>query len=136
MIKINRLKKGQELISGITEYLQENEIKSGFVLALGAVSQAELMMYKLSSKEYFSRVFKGDFELVGFQATITLDEKDKEIMIHPHAIITNDRFEAFGGHLKEATVAATVEFAVIKSDQELKRYFDSKIGLNLIDISK
>lgn len=136
MIKINRLKKGQELISSITEYLKKNEIKSGFVLALGAVSKAQLMMYKLSNKQYIAKEFEGDFELVGFQATVTLNEKGEEIMIHPHAIISNERFEAFGGHLKEATVAATVEFAVIKSDQELKRYFDSKIGLNLIDIGK
>ena len=130
-MKIIKLKRGDKIVRTIESKLEGFGITSGFLWGLGAVSEAELMLYKLENKKYFSKKFKGSFEVVSLTATITRGI-DKKVMIHPHIVIADENFRCSGGHLKEGMVAATLEVSILKSKQELKRYFDKNIGLNLI----
>lgn len=128
---IIRLKKGDKLVSTIESELERLKIDSGFLWGLGAVSEAELMVYDLENKSYSSKIFKGIFEVASFSATITKG-MGKPVMIHPHIVISDHNFKCHGGHLKEGTVAATLEISIEQSSQKLERYFDKHIGLNLI----
>jgi len=130
-MKIIKLKRGDKIVRTIESELEGLGITAGFLWGLGAISEAELMLYKLENKKYFSKKFKGSFEVVSFAATIT-QGIDKKVMIHPHIVISDESFRCYGGHLKEGTVAATLEVSILKSKQKLKRYFDKNIGLNLI----
>lgn len=130
-MKIIKLKRGDKVVKTIESELEKLDITSGFLWGLGAISEAELMSYKLENKKYSSKIFKGSFEVVSFSATITKGI-DKKVMIHPHIVISDDKFNCYGGHLKECTVAATLEVSILESEQNLERYFDKNIGLNLI----
>lgn len=130
-MRIIRLKRGDEIVGKLEEFLAKEKIYSGFIAGIGAVSSAELMLYKLGSKQYFSKKIKGEFEIASFSAVITRGI-DKEVMIHPHIIICDKSFRSFGGHLKQGIVAATFEAVILKSSEKVERYFDKTIGLNLI----
>lgn len=130
-MNIIRLKKDQEIVSTLEKELSKMNISSGFLWGIGALSSAELMVYKLDSKKYFSKKISGTFEVLSLMATITKGV-DKKIMIHPHIVLAGEDFKCIGGHLKQGIVAATLEIAIAKSRREVERYFDKKIGLNLI----
>jgi hypothetical protein len=130
-MKIIRLKKGDRIVATLEKELARMKIKSGFLWGLGAVSSAELMAYDLKTKKYFSKKVDGTYEVISFMAIITKGI-DGNITIHPHITLANEKFNCLGGHLKEGTVAATLEVAILESKQKVERYFDQEIGLNLI----
>jgi len=130
-MRIFSLKKGDLVVKSITDYIKKNEIRSGVIIALGAVTKAELMLYNLNTKKYISKMLSGVLEVGNLIAVIGQDPEGNA-HIHPHAVLSNENFDTFTGHLKEATVGATLEVVIFKSDQKLQRYFDSEIGLNLI----
>lgn len=130
-MKIFALKKGDLIVEKLTEYIKANDIKSGIYIALGALSKAELMVYDLETKEYFSKELAGPLEVANFTAVIGRSPKG-EAHIHPHVTVSDKTFTCFAGHLKEGTVGATIEVCLLESDQEINRYKDEEIGLNLI----
>lgn len=130
-MKIIRLKKGDKVVESLTREVEE--IESGIMFGLGALSQASLKIYDLKEKKYNIKKFNGDLEVGSFTAIIAKNP-DGKTGIHPHIVISKDEFESYGGHLEEATVAATFEVFIIASDTKINRYFDQEIGLNLLNL--
>lgn len=130
-MNISKLKKGDELLEGILEFVNSNEIKSGIVHGLGALSSAELMVYNLETKAYLEKKLEGCLEVGSFTAVIATGV-DGKTMLHPHIVLCDENFTTYCGHVKSGTVAATFEFSVETSDNNLERYADSEIGLNLL----
>jgi len=128
---IHALKRGDKVVKTITNLLSVKGVKSGLVVGLGAFSNATLMIYDLETKEYSSKIINEQAEVGSFTAVIGKDPEGNT-HIHPHVVVSNKDFNTFAGHLKEATVAATFEIVIFESDQEVDRYKDSEIGLNLI----
>ena len=52
--------------------------------------------------------------------------------IHCHVTITDDQFNAHGGHLFRGTVPATLEIFVFPFTEPLTRRKDDTTGLNLL----
>jgi len=123
-----RLEKGEEIVSNLEQALGKADVRAGSFQAIGAVSEATLGHYSLVSKEYSEREFNQPLEIVSLQGTITGEG------VHPHACLGTKDMETFGGHLVEATVAATCEIVVAPEPGSLERYHDEEIGLDLLDI--
>jgi hypothetical protein len=130
-MKIIALKKGDRVVEKLTSLVDEAKIPSGLIIGLGALSCAELMVYKLEDKEYSSKSLSGSLEVGSFSAVIAHDPEG-ETHLHPHIVISNQDFETYAGHLKEGIVAATFEAVILENNEAVKRYRDSDIGLNLI----
>lgn len=130
-MKIIALKKGDRVIEKLTKIVEEMKIPSGLIIGLGALSSAELMVYRLETKEYLSKKLDGALEVGNFSAIVAKDPEGKT-HLHPHITISNEQFETFAGHLKEGVVAATFEAVILDNSQIVERYHDSEIGLNLI----
>ena len=128
---IIKLKKGDNLIEKLTRIIDENKIDAGYILGLGALSEAELMLYDLDKKEYLSKKIQGPIEIGNFFSIISKDPEGKT-HLHPHIVISNVDFISYSGHLKQGVVGATFEAVICPVDQKVERYFDSEIGLNLI----
>lgn len=122
--------KGEEVISGIKEYCQNNKIDGGWLSGLGAVSKAELAFYDLKSKKFIQKEINEEMEiasLIGNIATL-----DKDVATHIHVVLSDKDMKPAAGHLISATVAATCEIRLEVFDQPLKRKYNDHIGLNLI----
>ncbi|MCX6809512.1 MAG: DNA-binding protein [Candidatus Berkelbacteria bacterium] len=132
-MKIIRLKKGDEILSGITKKLEAMGTKCGVVLGLGALSFAEIMNYNLKNKRFSSKKIEGALEIGSFTAVISRGT-DSKIALHPHIVISDNKFKTFAGHLKKGIVSATFEAVIFESNESISRYFDSKIGLNLLKL--
>lgn len=121
-----RLEKGELVYETLFEFCQKNNIKAGFLWALGSVKDVVLAHYSPDSKKYSEEKFSQILEAASLKGVIS---KEK---LHLHAVLSDDKMQTIGGHLKEAKVAATLEVAIFKSKGELERYFDEDIGLELL----
>lgn len=128
-MKIIRLKKGDLLIKALEKKVKD--LKGGIIVGIGAISWAELKLYDLNKKEYKSGKIEGPLEVASFSAVVGFSPDGKKTL-HAHICVSNDSFEVMGGHLEEGEVAATFEAAIFESENEVRRYYDSNIGLNLI----
>lgn len=128
-----RLLKGEEIISSLTSLAEKERIQSGFLFGLGAVANPKLGYFDLQAKEYRSRTFEGDYEIVNLVGNIaSLDGKP---FIHAHMTISDAECKAFGGHLFSAQVYATGEITIIDFGLPIARRLDEQVGLKLLDLS-
>jgi len=128
-MKISRLKKGDELVSSLNKIVAN--MKSGLVFGLGSLNSAKLKIYNLKEKTYLEKEYSGPLEVANFIATVAKNPEGVT-EIHPHITLCDTNFNVTGGHLAEAEVGATFEYAILESDKEISRYYDDEIGLNLI----
>ena len=57
-----------------------------------------------------------------------------KIYLHIHVNLADEEHRTFGGHLNEAVVSATCEAIIEEFEGEVDRFFDEKIGINLMDV--
>lgn len=129
-----RFEKGELLISELTKFIKEKDIQSGWVSAIGGLAWAELGFYDLSSQEYSWQKFEELLELTSLLGNIAWSGDSP--VLHLHANVSDASFHAYGGHLKEAEVAGTVELKIGKLGYEsrIERTLDENTGLNLLNI--
>ena len=51
--------------------------------------------------------------------------------IHAHIVFSDDKYQAYAGHLFETIISATGEFVIHKSDCTIKRKMNKIVGLPL-----
>lgn len=125
------LKKGDSLVKKLLEYCGNNNIKSSWVSGIGALSEATLALYHLDQKTYSIKTINGPLEIASLSGNIGL--LDGKIVSHLHLVVSDQNMNAHGGHLEEATVAATCEIYLQILPKQIIRRYNQEIGLNLID---
>jgi len=123
-----RLKKGDDIIQGITEILKDNAMNSGVIFGIGAVSSAKLGYFNQVDKKYEEEQFDEMMEIVSLNGNISI--KNNEPFPHLHAAFSKRDFSAIGGHLLPGTMVYAFEFAIFALDGEhMVREFDADTGL-------
>jgi len=129
---IVRLEKGEEIVGSLQKFCEKKAIKCGYLIGLGAVSEAELALYRLKDKKYFSKKIKEPMEIVVLNGNIS--EMNNKPYLHVHGLFSNKEMQPVSGHVKEATVSATGEVTIFRFPGKIGRKFNNEIGLNLYDI--
>ena len=129
---IIRLEKGDKVIESLVGFCRKKKIICGFFNGIGASSYTKLMHYDSGAKKYSSRIIKSPLEIVSLSGNVTLMDNDQ--YLHCHACLSDKNMKVYAGHLKEAIISATCEILLITSDASVKRRYDDKIGLNLMDL--
>ena len=127
-----RLQKDEEIITTIRYAAETEEINGAFFFGLGVGKDLVLGYFDASHKTYIKKAFVGEYEFTSLVGNIS--KFNDEITIHCHATITNNNFNAFGGHLFQGIVPATCEIIVLPFKKILIRKKDKSTGLNLIDV--
>lgn len=131
-ILIARINQGEKVVESIINFCKNNGIKGAWISGIGAVASADLALYDLAKKEYTKKELMGPLEICSLLGNVgTMDDK---YLAHIHVVLSDKDMKAFGGHLEEATVAATCELKVEIFDHPIVRKHDPEIGLNLIEI--
>ncbi len=128
-----RLIKGEEVISSLSSFVEDQKILGGFVLGLGAFKEATLGYFDSAKKEYVKNFFKEDMEFGSLTGSISYVEGKP--FVHAHVVAGGPDAKAYFGHLFSATISATGEFFIIPSDTKIERKADPETGLNLLDLS-
>ena len=125
-----RILEGEDLAEAIKKRVEESGARAGIFILIGSLKSAVLGYYR--EGEYNSIKLDGPLEIASCMGNIAVDEKD-EIAVHAHLVVSNDKGEAFGGHLMNGCyVGATAELAIVEVvDVNLQRAFDEKTKLKL-----
>jgi len=72
-------------------------------------------------------------EIASCSGNIAVDEKDN-VVIHAHIVVSNEKGQAFGGHLMEGSrVGVTAELMIVEGlGLHLVRSLDEKTNLKLL----
>jgi len=122
-----RLDRGEDLIPSLLQFAEEYKITAGSIQGIGAVGPVELAYYDFSKKEYQTKNFDGEYELLSLIGNFSM--KDNKPQAHIHVVLADRDFKAFGGHLMGATVAVTAEIIVSPDVYQMDRGMDDAIGL-------
>lgn len=129
-----RLERGESVAKTVLEFVQGKDIKGAWVVGLGGLAWAELGFYNLEAQEYSWQKLDESLELTNLTGNVAWE--DGQPVLHAHVTVSDAGFHAYGGHLKEAEVAGTVElFIHVWNDEKgFARQKDGRTGLNLLSL--
>lgn len=127
-----RLERGEKVNASLTSFCQKKSIKNAVIHGLGSIEDPTLANYRVDTKKYSEKRLKGIFELTNLIGTVGLFEG--EPLVHTHVTISDEDMRAFGGHLVEAAVSATVEVVLIDLKSRFTKSHSKEIGLRLFDL--
>ena len=128
---VARFERGEEVHAALKEIALKEDIKLASISALGATDDFTIGVYKVDDKSYTELNFKGIFEILSINGTITT--KDGEYYPHLHISVADDKGSGFGGHLIESNISVTCEMVIDIIDGRVDRKMDDEIGINLLD---
>lgn len=126
----SRILEGEDLAEAIKKRAEEGGIKTGIFLSIGSLREAVLGYY--NEGQYASIQLDGPLEIASCTGNVAVEENG-EVIVHAHLVVSNEKGEAFGGHLmKGSHVGATAELVIIEGvGVKLQRVFDEKTKLKL-----
>ncbi|MFH1451037.1 MAG: PPC domain-containing DNA-binding protein [bacterium] len=124
-----RFDRGEELINGLAEFCESEQIRAGFFTAIGAAREVSLSWYDIDAKEYSDKEVIEKMEIIGMTGNIA--EMEGKNIIHCHASFSDNRMAVMAGHVKRLVIAATAEVVLHKMEGVLEREHSEEIGLNL-----
>ena len=131
-IHVLRFDKGDDLLSGIIDYIKKQNIKAGFLSGIGALEKGIFGYFDVEKKQYVNTKFK-EVELLGCTGNIAINKDTKDPVAHIHILIGEKDGKTFGGHLVEGIISVTAEIYIVETRPIIYRTKNEETGLYLLD---
>jgi hypothetical protein len=125
------LAKGDEVMSGLTDFAKQYKVTAASFTAIGAFSDATVAWFDGNKKEYKLIPVKQQVELVSMVGDIALS--GDQPVVHTHVAVASTDGTVMGGHLIEAHVFPTLELFATVYPTALHKEPDDATALKLID---
>jgi len=125
---ITGLSYGKDLISEIERVCEENKIKTGWFIAIGALKKLTYGFYDQKLNEYKKISYKRPCEITSCTGNISI--LDNKIFIHAHINFADEKGNVRGGHLFKGEIFAA-EIAIFDYERNLIREYDKETNLKL-----
>ncbi|HMI54075.1 MAG TPA: DUF296 domain-containing protein [Candidatus Saccharimonadales bacterium] len=123
--------KGDEALSGLTDFAIAHNIVDAHFTAIGAVRSATLAWLELPRKSYRRIAVGQQAEVVSLTGDIAL-YSDKPV-VHMHAVLSRQDGSTVGGHVFELNVNPTLEVFLTANNTPIKKKLDEGSGMKLFD---
>jgi predicted DNA-binding protein with PD1-like motif len=127
------LAKGDEVMSGLTDFARQNKVTSASFTAIGAFSRATVAWFDDGRKEFKLVPIEQQVELVSMIGDIAL--VNDQPSVHTHVAVASSDGTVRGGHVINASVFPTLELFMTVYPTALHKQLDDATGLKLIDPS-
>lgn len=125
------LRQGDNVLSEIEKLADTEKIPSANFTGMGFVD-TKFGFFNFETKQYEPKEFK-QVELASMSGTIAW--QDGKVSLHTHGVVTDKNFNAYGGHMLEATVGTgSVEILVTLHDKSLQRIMEQPLGANVLKL--
>lgn len=121
---------GDEVVSGLSDFVRENGIGAAHLSAIGAFSDVVLGYFDWEAKDYTRIPVREQVEVLSLLADVAVDDDGPKV--HAHVVVGRSDATALGGHLLEAHVRPTLEVILVESPAHLRKRIDRESGLALI----
>jgi hypothetical protein len=125
---IKRLCHGKDLISEIERVFEDERIKTGWFIVIGALKNVTYGFYDQSSKKYMKSSFDEECEITSCTGNVSILEN--KIFVHAHINFADKYGNVKGGHLFSGEIFAA-EILFFDYKEILIREFDKETNLKL-----
>jgi predicted DNA-binding protein with PD1-like motif len=127
-----RFQRGEELIANLTSFCAKHQIKNATLSAIGALEDPTVAHYNINTKKYSEKKLEGIFEMTGLSGNVAIFEGKP--VAHCHTSLSDESMNAYGGHLIQATVSATVEMTIVIYSANFEKKMDDSVGIKVFDL--
>lgn len=106
-----RMDRGDEIIGGILDICQKEQILSATFSGIGGCGEAQIQTYLPETNTFEMQTIRGMLELVSLTGNVITDEQG-ELYHHTHALFSfkdGEQHCVAAGHIKSITVSYTAE---------------------------
>jgi predicted DNA-binding protein with PD1-like motif len=125
---------GDEPMQGLLDFAKRERFASGHFTAIGAFEEVTLGYFDWSQKDYVRIAIREQVEVLSLVGDVALESNAPKI--HAHVVVGKRDGTAHGGHLLEARVRPTLEVILVQPPGHLRRRFDARSKLALIEIEE
>ena len=123
--------KGDDAMSGLTDFAIQNHIDDAHFTGIGAVNGATLAWLEPAAKIYHRIPVTQQAEVLSLVGDMTIF--NGKPIVHMHAVLGRPDGTTIGGHVFELDVNPTLEVIVTVNTVPLKRKPDDASGMMVID---
>ena len=124
--------KGDEVLSGLTEFAARENLAAGYFTAIGALRSARFGWFDRARKAYRDISIKEQVELISLIGNVALVNGTPQI--HAHGAVGFRDGQMRGGHLLEAIAWPTLELFFTACPTTLIKEHDDETDLSLFDL--
>jgi len=124
--------KGDEVLSGLTEFAGREKLTSGFFTAIGSLEQARFGWFDRTRKAFRHIPVNEQVELVSLIGNVSL--VNGAPLIHAHGAVALHDGQMRGGHLLQAIAWPTLELFFTVCPATLIKTHDAETDLSLFDL--
>ena len=122
---------GDEVLPGLHELARARGWQSAHFSGIGSFSRATLGWFDFDRKEYRKIPREGTLEVVSFSGNVALGQ-DHAPLVHVHCAVADGQGAVTGGHLLDATVAATLEVFLTVEPTAVRKAPDEALRAKVI----
>jgi predicted DNA-binding protein with PD1-like motif len=126
--------KGDEIMSGLTEFAVREKLVAGHFTAIGALESARFGWFDRAQKAYRNIPIDEQVEMISLIGDVGLVNGVPQI--HAHAAVGFPDGQMHGGHVLEATVWPTLELFLTAYRKPLIKTHDAETNLFLFDLKE
>jgi predicted DNA-binding protein with PD1-like motif len=123
---------GDELADGLLVFAREHRIRGAYFTAIGALEHVTLGFWNEERKEYRRIPIHEQVEVLSLVGNVALEPGGPKV--HAHVVVGKADGTAHGGHLLQGHVRPTLEVILIEVPEQLRRTFDPRTGLALLNL--
>jgi uncharacterized protein len=124
--------KGDEILSGLTEFTVREKITAGYFTAIGALQSARFGWFDRTRKAYRDIAINEQVELISLIGDVGLVNGAQQI--HAHGAVGFPDGQVRGGHLLKAIAWPTLELFFTSCPTPLIKEHDDETDLSLFDL--
>ncbi|MBQ2313249.1 MAG: DNA-binding protein [Elusimicrobiaceae bacterium] len=94
---IFKISKGKDLLTELTDFCHDNQIKCGIVNGIGSLENATLAYFDQAKKKYEKIVVSKETEILSLTGNISI--MDNRSNVHAHVVLAGKDGAILGGHL-------------------------------------
>jgi predicted DNA-binding protein with PD1-like motif len=125
---------GEEPMQGLLDVAKRERLTAGHFTAIGAFEEVTLGYFDWARKDYARIAVKEQVEVLSLVGDVALEGNVPKV--HAHVVVGKRDGTAHGGHLLDARVRPTLEVILIQPPGYLRRRFDPRSKLALIEIEE
>jgi predicted DNA-binding protein with PD1-like motif len=123
---------GDEIMAGLTEFAEKEDIQSGHFTAIGGFRHALFGWFDEQQKAFRNIVIDQQVEVCALSGDIGLAEGKPQV--HMHGVVAFSSGETRGGHLLEGYVGPTLELFLTTWPVSLIKIHHDETDLSLFDL--
>jgi predicted DNA-binding protein with PD1-like motif len=125
------LRHGDDVLASLKQLATREHVRGASFTGLGYARTATFGFYDYKTESYLPRTFDS-VEVAGLTGTIAW--KNDEPSIHAHGVVSDEEFQARGGHLLDLMVGTgSMEITITLHDTPLERKKDPDIGADVLE---